>query len=68
MVPRTDENWIIYERFYHFFSLKELESLTTFSGLTLKIAKFIDGDGHFSDNEKTSHSSLLVAIKNPIIN
>ena len=68
MVPRTDENWIVYERFYHFFSLKELESLTIFSGLTLKMNTFIDGNGNFTDNEKISHSSFLIAKKTPIIN
>ena len=68
MVPRTDENWVVYERFYHFFSLKELESLTTFSGLTLKVNTFIDWDGNFTDNEKISRSSLFIATKTPIIN
>ena len=68
MVPRIDENWVVYERFYHFFSLKELESLTTFSGLTLKINTFIDWDGNFTENEKMSRSSLFVATKTPIIN
>jgi ubiquinone/menaquinone biosynthesis C-methylase UbiE len=68
MVPRTDENWKVYERFYHFFSLKELENLTTFSWLTLKINKFIDGSGQFTDKEKISRSSFLVAAKTPVIN
>ena len=68
MVPRTDENWKIYERFYHFFSLKELENLTTFSWLTLEMNTFIDKDGHFTDNEKISRSSLFIATKSPIIN
>ncbi len=67
MVPRTDENWKVYERFYHFFSLKELENLTTFSWLTLKTNTFIDWDGNFTDNEKTSRSSFFVATKTPII-
>ena len=68
MVPWTDENWRVYERFYHFFSLKELENLTTFSWLTLKTNMFIDKDGHFTDNEKISRSSFFIAIKSPIIN
>ena len=67
MVPRTDENWIVYERFYHFFSLKELENLAAFSGLTLKVNTFIDWDGKFIDNEKMSRSSLFVATKTPIV-
>ena len=66
MVPRTDEKWEVYERFYHFFSLKELENLATFSGLTLKINTFIDWDGNFADNEKISRSSFFVAKKTPI--
>ena len=66
MVPRTDEKWEVYERFYHFFSLKELENLATFSGLTLKINTFIDWDGNFTDNEKISRSSFFVAKKTPI--
>ena len=69
MVPRTDNTtWKVYERFYHFFSLKELESLATFSWLTLKINTFIDWNGEFTDNEKTSRSSFFVATKTPIIN
>ena len=68
MVPWTDENWRVYERFYHFFSLKELENLTTFSWLTLKTNMFIDKDGHFTDNEKISRSSFFIAIKSPVIN
>jgi len=65
-VPWTDEKWEVYERFYHFFSLKELENLATFSGLTLKINTFIDWDGNFTDNEKISRSSFFVAKKTPI--
>ena len=68
LVPWTDENWKVYERFYHFFSLKELENLTTFSWLTLKMNTFIDKDGRFTDNEKISRSSLFIATKTPIIN
>ena len=68
MVPWTDENWKVYERFYHFFSLKELENLTTFSWLTLEMNTFIDKDGQFTDNEKISRSSLFIATKTPIIN
>lgn len=68
LVPRTDENWKVYERFYHFFSLKELENLNNFSWLTLKINTFIDWDGKFTNNEKISRSSFFVAVKTPIIN
>ena len=68
MVPRTDKDGKVYERFYHFFSLKELESLTIFSGLTTKINTFIDWNGEFTNNEKASRSSLLIAQKTPIIN
>ena len=68
MVPRIDENWKVYERFYHFFSLKELENLTTFSWLTLKMNTFLDWNGNFTDNEKISRSSFFVANKTPIIN
>jgi len=68
MVPRIDERWKVYERFYHFFSLKELENLATFSWFTLKINTFIDWDGNSTDNEKISRSSFFVAKKTPIIN
>ena len=68
LVPRTDENWKIYERFYHFFSLEELKKLATFSGLTLKKNTFIDWDGQFTDNEKISRSSFFIATKTPVIN
>ena len=69
MVPRTDNTtWKVYERFYHFFSLKELENLARFSWLTLKINTFIDWNGEFTNNEKTSRSSFFVATKTPIIN
>lgn len=68
MVPRTDANWKVYERFYHFFSLKELEKQATFSGLTLKINTFIDWNGSFTNSEKLSRSSLFIATKTPIIN
>ena len=67
MVPRTDSDWKIYERFYHFFSLKELESLAIFSGLTTKINTFIDWNGEFTNSEKISRSSFFVATKTPII-
>ena len=66
MVPRTDSDWKVYERFYHFFSLKELENLSNFSWLSLKVNTFIDWDGNFTDNEKISRSSFLVASKSPI--
>ena len=68
IVPRTDENWKVYGRFYHFFSLEELKNLANFAGLTLKVNMFIDGDGNFIDSEKTSRSSFLIASKTPIIN
>ena len=68
MVPRIDENWKVYERFYHFFSLKELENLTTFSWLTLKMNTFLDWNGNFTDNEKISRSSFFIATKTPVIN
>lgn len=67
LVPRTDENWVIYERFYHFFSLEELKNLSDFAWLTLKINTFINWEGDFTDNEKISRSSLFVATKTPII-
>ena len=68
MVPWTDADWIVYERFYHFFSLDELKDLANFSWLTLNVNTFIDWDGNFTDNGKSSHSSMLVATKTPIIN
>ena len=68
IVPRTDENWKVYGRFYHFFSLEELKNLANFAGLTLKVNMFFDGDGNFIDSEKTSRSSFLIASKTPIIN
>ena len=68
MVPWTDADWIVYERFYHFFSLDELKDLANFSWLTLNVNTFIDWDGNFTDTEKISHSSMLVATKTPIIN
>ena len=68
MVPRTDENGEVYERFYHFFSLKELENLSNFSWLTLKVNTFVDWSGNFTDEEKKSRSSLFVAAKTPVIN
>ena len=68
MVPRTDNKWKVYERFYHFFSLEELEKLAIFSGLTIKTNTYIDENSEFTNNEKRSRSSLFVAKKNPIIN
>ena len=69
MVPRTDSvNWEVYDRYYHFFSLKELANLSTFSWLTPKINIFIDQDANFTYNERISRSSFLVAKKTPIIN
>ena len=68
LVPRTDKNWKVYERFYHFFSLEELKNLNNFAWLTLRTNTFIDWDGNFTDNEKTSRSSFFVAAKSPIIN
>ena len=66
MVPWTDKDGKIYERFYHFFSLRELERLSTFSGLSIKRNTFIDDKWNFTDNEKISRSSLFVASKSPI--
>ena len=68
MVPRTDEKWVVYKRFYHFFSLKELENLAIFSWLSLKKNTFIDWDGQFTDNERISRSSFFAATKSPVIN
>lgn len=68
MVPRTDNQWKVYERFYHFFSLKELERLAIFSGLTIKTNTYINENGEFTDDEKVSRSSLFIAEKNPVIN
>lgn len=68
MVPRTDNQWKVYDRFYHFFSLKELEKLAIFSGLTIKTNTYINENGEFTDDEKVSRSSLFIAEKNPIIN
>ena len=68
LVPRTDENWVVYERFYHFFSLEELKNLNNFAWLTLKKNTFVDWNGQFTDNEKISRSSLFVASKSPVIN
>ena len=68
LVPRTDENWKVYERFYHFFSLEELKNLSDFAWLTLKKNTFVDWNVQFTDNEKISRSSFLVAIKSPVIN
>lgn len=67
LVPRTDENWVVYERFYHFFSLEELKNLSDFAWLTLKKNTFVDWNGQFTDNEKISRSSFFVAIKSPVI-
>ena len=68
MVPRTDENWKVYERFYHFFSLEELKNLNNFAWLTLRTNTFIDWDGKFTNNEKFSRSSFFVSTKSPVIN
>jgi len=68
LVPRTNQSWKFYKRFYHLFSLDELKNLSSFAGLTLKVNMFIDGDERLSDNEKTSRSSIFVATKSPIIN
>jgi len=69
MVPWTDtKTGKVYERFYHFFSLKELQSLSNFAWLTAKLNVFIDQDANFTYNERISRSSFLVATKTPIIN
>jgi len=68
MVPWTDSDWKIYERFYHFFSLKELENLANFGWLTIMTNTYISEAWEFTDNEKISRSSLLVATKTPILN
>ena len=67
LVPRTDENWVVYERFCHFFSLEELKNLNNFAWLTLKKDTFVDWNGQFTDNEKISRSSFFVATKSPVI-
>ena len=69
MVPWTDtKTWKVYERFYHFFSLKELQNLTDFAWLSAKLNVFVDQDANFTYNERISRSSFLVAKKTPIIN
>jgi hypothetical protein len=68
MVPWTDtKTWKIYERFYHFFSLKELQNLSDFAWLSAKLNVFVDQDANFTYNERISRSSFLVAKKTPII-
>ena len=67
LVPRTDSDWRIYRRYYHFFSLKELEKMATFSWLTIKTNTYLNDNWEFTDNEKISRSSLFVATKTPII-
>ena len=67
MVPWTDKDWKVYERFYHFFSLGELKNLAAFSWLNLKINVFLDSNGDYTDDEKISRSSFFVATKTPII-
>lgn len=66
LVPWTNHNGKVYDRFYHFFTLKELEHLSIFSGFTIKINSYIDGNGEFTDNEKLSRSSLFIGLKSPI--
>lgn len=66
LVPRTSKTWKVYNRFYHFFSLNELEKLSIFSWLTIKTNKFINENWEFTDNEKASRSSILIATKTPI--
>ena len=69
MVPWTDnKTWKVYKRFYHFFSLKELQNLSDFAWLTTKLNVFVDQDANFTYNERISRSSFLVATKTPIIN
>ena len=68
LVPRTDNDGKVYERFYHFFSLKELEKLATFSWLIIKINTYLNENWEPTDNEKISRSSFFVATKTPIIN
>ena len=68
LVPRADSKWNTYERFYHFFSLNELDKLSRFSWLTTKINKYLDENWEYTDNERVSRSSFFVATKNPIIN
>ena len=66
LVPRTDNYWEVYKRFYHFFSLKELDKLASFSWLSIKTNKYINDKGEFIDNEKISRSSFFMATKTPI--
>jgi len=66
MVPRTDSDWKVYERFYHFFSLKELEKLARFSWLTIQTNTYLNDNWEFTENEKISRSSFFVASKTPI--
>ena len=66
MVPWTDKTWKVYERFYHFFSLKELEKVAIFSWLTIRTNRYLNDNWEFTDSEKTSRSSLFVATKTPI--
>ena len=68
LVPRTDNNWKVYDRYYHFFSLKELEKMATFSWLTVKTNTYLNDNWGFTNNEKISRSSLFIATKTPIIN
>ena len=67
LVPRNDNDWKVYERFYHFFSLKELEKIATFSWLTIKTNTYLNDNWEFTENEKVSRSSFFVATKTPII-
>lgn len=66
LVPRKDNTWKVYNRFYHFFSLNELEKLAVFAWLSIKTNKFMDENWELTDKEKTSRSSIFIATKSPI--
>ena len=52
-----------HHRYYHLFSLKELEKLARKAGFVIEQLDYIDKFGHIVDSAKTANNSLLIARK-----
>ncbi len=67
LIPRKDPNWksnnVVHHRYYHLFTLSELQDLITYTDFTLKEIVYISQSWKKSSNRKESRNSLLILKK-----
>jgi len=67
LVPRKDpqyhENRTIYHRYYHLFTLPELERLISLTNFTIQEISYIDQEGNSTLERKNSRNSICILRK-----